>query len=154
MAVMIENFANEQHFHSRLCEELDTEWAAPAAPKPQKRKRSVSFHASVKTWDGLCAVTRNVQRLVWDFWNKSSSTDLLDELMRDRKYYQLCALYDRLGQTVQRMKQLGSGECTALCPGGGGRDISLGRCHLPYIIKLQLLTESARDKCYRMFQHN
>merc|ERR1712224_425177 len=43
-----------------------------------QKKRTISFHSSVKTWDGVCTPTQNLQHLVWEFWSKGSCTHVLN----------------------------------------------------------------------------
>ena len=124
--------------------------------KSDRKRRRVTFHTSVKKWDGVSCGLRNLQRLILDFWDSSPSPQLLDDLLEKQKYEELCMLHDDLVNVMQRIKQLGSATKSTplstkvpLRTKIGARTISVGVCHLPYINRLRAFTERARDKCYR-----
>lgn len=120
--------------------------------KKKSKNLRVSFHPSAKSWDGVCTATHNLQNLVWDFWTKRSCAHVLDGLISDRKFGEICALHDGLEQAIQRIKHLDSRKCTPLSPRGGGKAIMLSLSHLPYIVRLHSATKYARDECYRLRQ--
>ena len=111
------------------------------------KKRSISFHSSVKTWDGVCTLTQNLQHLVWEFWSKGSCTHVLNGFIRQRRYIELCALCKGVRETIERIKQLGTRKSTPLTPQGGGKMIMLRVDHLPNLIRLFMMVKRARDQC-------
>jgi len=112
-----------------------------------QKKRNISFHSSVKTWDGVCTPTQNLQHLVWEFWSKGSCTHVLNGFIRQRRYIELCAMCKGLRETIQRIKQLGTRKSTPLTPQGGGKIIMLRVDHLPNLIRLYMKAKRARDQC-------
>lgn len=118
------------------------------------KKRSVSFHHTTKTWDGVSPGARNLQQLVYEFWTKRASIRVLECLLRDRKHDELCKLFDDLGEVIQRLRHLGSRKSTPLNPRGGGKAIMLTICHIPQMIRIQSITKVLRDKCARVCQNN
>merc|ERR1719198_1994896 len=165
MAMVIERYSTEPSFGTTFCEELQhTEWdqtATPAACKLNRTttkrraiKRTVSFASSAKTWDGVCSSTENLQTLVWDYWTKNSSIQLLHKLLRERKLDELCTLHDNLQKVVQRLDNLGPGMQTPLIKTGGAKDIVIGRVYRPYIARLLIFTQRGRDRCRQLCSGN
>jgi len=130
--------------------------ATPAACKlkqtttTRRARKAVSFASSAKTWDGVRSSTENLQTLVWEYWNKNSSIQLLHKLLRDRKLNELCTLHDNLQKVVQRLDNLGPDMQTPLIKTGGAKDIVLGRVHRPYIARLMTFTQRGRDRCRQL----
>lgn len=178
MAMMIERYTTEsasgrytsRDIGKKLCGELVyTDWdqivkttsrktckllhkleQTMAKRKAKAKKRTVSFAPSVKTWDGLCSATHNLQTLISDYWNKKPSIQLLHLLLRDRKLNELCTLHDDLQNAVHRIQRLGAGMQTPLITTGVGDKIAFTRKHLPYIASLLSATRQARDECRRV----
>merc|ERR1719476_741196 len=120
--------------------------------KLKKPAKKVRFDCSAKTWDGQRPEHALLERLVSNYWQKSPSVGVLNELMENRNTEMLLKLRGMLLKVIQRLqvpKKLGKHR-VELIPGGGKRKIRLKPSNLPRARKLLLKVYSAHE--YTVFR--
>lgn len=118
-------------------------------PKPasQKNIKKFRFHPSTKTHDGLSPAHANLQRLVYDYWQRKPSLVVLAALLHNRKHQDLRVLATSLQRLIVRIEQTPSK--TPLLLGGGGRGLHLSKRHLRRVSKLCSVTVKVYSECIR-----
>ena len=115
--------------------------------RKQHRKKQVRFHKSAKNWDGLRPQNARLQRLVVDFFGPISNVALLQQLLTERKEYELSMLCEMLTALIVRMKRKEPTKRTLLLPKGSRKSIKLNAEHLPRLSKLLRICYAVHEKC-------
>ena len=115
--------------------------------RKQHRKKHVRFHTNCKNWDGLRPQNARLQRLVVDFFAPISNVALLQQLLTERKEYELFMLCEMLTALIVRMKRKEPTERTLLLPKGSRKSIKLNAEYLPRLSKLLNICYAVHEKC-------
>jgi len=138
----------EMKEHTQKIQAIDP--STKAMPKPQcsthveKLSRRVTFHSSVKSWDGQREQNILLERLVQEYFQKNRCVDLLSKLLRNRRQKQLSQLCTMLRALLQRLTVKTR---TPLLPGGGGKGIIMTRITFRAVEQLLSLTSSVHGHC-------
>jgi len=110
----------------------------------EEPSRRVTFHSSVKSWDGQREQNILLERLVREYFQKNRCVDLLSKLLRNRRQKQLSQLCTMLRALLKR---LAVQTRTPLLPGGGGKGIIIPRTSFRAVAQLSSLTSSVHGHC-------
>ena len=110
----------------------------------EEPSRRVTFHSSVKSWDGPREQNILLERLVHEYFQKNRCVDLLSKLLRNRRQKQLSQLCTMLRALLKR---LAVQTRTPLLPGGGGKGIIIPRTSFRAVAQLSSLTSSVHGHC-------
>ena len=101
------------------------------ASKSKRKKKSVRFHSSTKSWDGQRQEHALLEKLALDFWEDESNITVLDDLLDDGNQGMLTKLRNLLIAAIESAEQNLNDKGAELVPGGGKFGITLTACDIP-----------------------